>query len=562
MIALFISRRTLLFAALIGTIVGAQFAVTPALSQQRLNTGSRLEAMLRDAETAAGFAASGKLLYDADSHKETWQQYCKNSNGLADRGEFRQAVREASKVLFLGQISNNTTALTWASRDLAYAYSLAGDLDRAEEWANQALTYLARSQLGRDRGSVLATIQKITGDVAMRRDQIDLAIKHYRNALSQLFGVDPQRLPIRLSIVNAEIRRGKIDVARQILDDVGAGETRWVPFISRASGQLAFAERNYLKAADYFAAAANGMRGTKDTYHLMWMQHGLGQALAAGGDREKALTAFREAIASAQQLRTQFRSSEFRAGFFGDVQTIYDDAIGLLVDAKRFDEALALSEESRARTLLDTLKGLAKDEPLDTTQAVARMPPKAITAVYHVLNNRTVVWMVRTGTTDAAVIPVGRKELSVQVESFRRAIVNRSPDTLGQSRKLYDLLIQPLGLKPDEVLVVVPHKSLHYLPMQALSGPQGYLIEERAVASVPSLNAMLAIVDSGAQIKPAMLAMGNPDLGNPAFALPGAEQEVKNIGALYPEAQVFVRLEANKPRFLSQAPGNGRRIQV
>ncbi len=513
--------------------------------------------MLRDAETAAGLATSGKLLYDADSHKETWQQYCKNSNGLADRGEFRQAVREASKVLFLGQISNNTTALTWASRDLAYAYSLAGDLDRAEEWANQALTYLARSNLGRDRGSILAAIHKVTGDVAMRRDQIDLAIKHYQSAVSQLFGADPQRLPIRLSIANAEIRRGKIDAARQILDDIGTGDRRWDPFVARARGQLAVAERNSLKAAEYFTAAANEMRGDKDTYHLMWMQYGLGQALAAAGDREKALAAFREAMASAKQLRTQFRSSEFRAGFFGDVQSIYDDAIGLLVDAKRFDEALAFSEESRGRTLLDTLKGRAKDDELDTAQAIARMPPKAMAAVYHVLSNRTVVWIVRSGTTEAAVIPVGRKELSVLVESFRRAVVDRSTDTLAKSRKLYELLIQPLGLKPEEALVVVPHKSMHYLPVQALSGAQGYLIEERAVASVPSLNAMLAIVDSGAQIKPAMLAMGNPDLGNPAFALPGAEQEVKNIGTLYPEAKIFVRLEANKPRFLSQAPGNG-----
>lgn len=528
----------------------------PALAQQLSKGESRLEAMLRDAETAAGLFASGKLFYNADSDKKEWFDYCSASRALADRGEFREAVRAASKALFLGQSSNNATALTYAYRDLAYAYSLAGDLDQAEEWAKRALTQLARSNV-RDRAALLVPIHRVLGDIALRRNEADTAVKHYQTALSETYRGSPERLPIRISIANAEIRRARFDTARQILDEIGPDADRWAPLVSRARGQLALAQRDYTKAVQHYSDGVAGMRQAQDPYHLMWMQYGLAQAHMAAGDKDKALVALLDATASAKQLRAQFRSEEFKAGFFGDVQRIFDDAIGLLADAKRFDEALALSEESRARALLDILKGRAKVEHLDTAQAIARLPQDTAIAVYHVLPDRTIAWTVRAGGMTTTVIPAGRKQLSVLTGRFRRTIFRRGSDTQEQGRKLYELLVQPLGLNPAESLIVVPHKALHYLPWQALHGPQGYLIEERSVATVPSLNAMLALGDRGGQVKPTMFALGNPDLEDPALALPGAEQEVKTIGGLFADAQIFVRQEASRPRFLAQAPGNG-----
>ena len=544
----------------VGTIaiaVGVIMLTTPAaMSQQSPVQSSRLAAMLRDAETATGLVASGKLFYDADTDKKEWGQYCRQSVGLANRGEFREAVREASKALFLGKNSNNTTALAYASRDLAYAYSLAGDLDRAEEFAKQSLQYLDRSGTS-NRRDVLSVTHKILGDIAMRRNDIDAAVKYYQIAVTETFASSDNRLQIRISIANAEIRRGKFDAARKILDDIGADGSRWVPLLQRARGQLALAERNDIKAIEHFSAAVAGMRGAEDAYHLMWLQHGLAQAYSASGDQGKALAALFEAIASANRLRAQFRSEEFRAGFFGDVQRIFDDAIGILVDAKRFDEALKLSEESRARALLDVLKGQARGEQLDTAQAVSIIPSQTAVVVYHVLDDRTIAWTVRTGATSTAIIPAGRKQLSVLVGRFRRAVFSRAPDARDQAHRLYNLIVQPLGLTAGEVIIVVPHKSLHYLPFQALAGTNGYLIEERAVATMPSLNAMLTIIAASGQLKSTLFALGNPDLDEAALALPGAEREVKTIGGFFPEAQVFFRQDASKLRFVSHAPGNG-----
>jgi len=286
----------------------------------------------------------------------------------------------------------------------------------------------------------------------------------------------------------------------------------------------------------------------------MWMQYGLGQSLAAAGERDKAIDALREATTSARTLRAQFRSAEFRAGFFGDVQLIYDDTISLLADAKRFDEALAASEESRARALLDVLRGHAGAKEAGGTAAV---PPGTVVAVYHVLGDRTLAWTVRGEGTVAASIPLGSKELATVVGRYRRALTGRSDDTDAQARRLYDTLVKPLGLKAGETLIVVPHRSLHYLPFHALRGDSGYLVEERPVSTMPSIGAMAAILARTPASQPALVAVGNPTLDEPGLELPGAEREVQMIGALYPGARIFVRDSASKQGFITQAPGNG-----
>jgi CHAT domain-containing protein len=548
------ARQTTLVVA-VTFVIGALLVMPHALAQQETGKTPRLSALLRDAETAAGLVASGKLFYGDDSEKKTWGDYCRNSFRLSERGEFRQAVREASKALFLGQDSGNATALAWANRDLAYAYSFSGDLDRAEEFAKQALYHIGRSSSS-NSADVISIANKILGDIAMRRNDADVAIKHYQSAMSEMFGASRHLVPTKIAIANAEIKRGKFDVARKILDDIGAGGRTWAPMMLRARGQLSMAERGYAKAVEHYSSAIAAMRNDKDSYHLMWVQHGLARAYIALGDRDKAIASLNDALASARTLRRKFRSEEFRAGFFGDVQSIYDDAIGLLVDAGRHSDALAISEESRARALLDILRGRAREDALETNQAIASIPEGAAVAVYHTLPNRTVVWTVRRSGITAAVLASSRKEMAVVAGRFRRAVSSRAQDTAEQARRLYTLLVQPLALTADETLVVVPHGALHFVPMQALLGQQGYLIEERPVVTVPSLNAMSAIAGGEENSRRLLFALGNPDLGDVRLSLPAAEREVSEIGALFPESQVFVRAEASKPRFVRQAPGS------
>jgi CHAT domain-containing protein len=51
-----------------------------------------------------------------------------------------------------------------------------------------------------------------------------------------------------------------------------------------------------------------------------------------------------------------------------------------------------------------------------------------------------------------------------------------------------------------------------------------------------------------------VLALGNPDLDDPAHTLPAAETEVNQILTTFPQAQVYVQKEATRDRFIVSAP--------
>ena len=88
----------------------------------------------------------------------------------------------------------------------------------------------------------------------------------------------------------------------------------------------------------------------------MWAYAVVGKARQAQGDKNGAIESYLKAIELAGVLRAQFRSEEFKTGFFSDTQTIFNETIDLLMAANRSDEAFDVSERSRARALLDMIR--------------------------------------------------------------------------------------------------------------------------------------------------------------------------------------------------------------
>ena len=108
-------------------------APEPSKAEVRVKAVNKLASIFAmEVESAARLTLEGQVLYENDDVKLRAGQYCSNSVKLADQGEFRKAIREASKALFLGESKGNPYLLGLAERDLAQAYSFAGQLDRAE----------------------------------------------------------------------------------------------------------------------------------------------------------------------------------------------------------------------------------------------------------------------------------------------------------------------------------------------------------------------------------------------------------------------------------------------
>ena len=97
----------------------------------------------RDAETLQTLTAEGRLLLSRDRVALPAYDYCSMAVSAAERGDFRDSVEAAARALVVAQRTDNADLAALSKRDLAIAYSYAGDLDDAERYATEALASIA-----------------------------------------------------------------------------------------------------------------------------------------------------------------------------------------------------------------------------------------------------------------------------------------------------------------------------------------------------------------------------------------------------------------------------------
>lgn len=519
----------------------------------------------RDAETFKSLSAEGQLLFSRDKVKLEGYQYCSQAVSLAERGELRMSIRAASRALHLGQRQGNDDLVAVSERDFAIAYSYAGDLDRADEYARKALAHP-----GADAANVAAPAHKVLGDVAARRGKYADAIGHYNQSLQ--VGSERFKPLVRLSLANAYISEGRAAEARAVLDPMPEPDDAALrdPY-RRSLGNLLLAEGKPAEALKHFEAVAKGAGGLDGDYHQLWAQEGIGRSYLAMGDRAAALKAYLQAADAADRVRARFRSEEFKTGLFGDLQQIFERALALAMEAGNGEVGWRLSEASRSRALLDVVR---ERVPLASSSAAAKLgaEPVALDAVraalrqneaiveFHSVDDRLYAWVVRRGGLTAFTIQQPRPALDKLVDEFRQSIFERKRTTPELGKRLYATLLRPLGLVPGERLLIVPHGGLHYMPFQALRDGDSYLIERHPLAVAPSASIAVQLFRQQRAVSPRLVAFGNP-ANEEKYALPGSEREIQKIGSLFQEKKLFLQEDASRATFKGEA-GSGRILHV
>jgi CHAT domain-containing protein len=273
------------------------------------------------------------------------------------------------------------------------------------------------------------------------------------------------------------------------------------------------------------------------------------------------------ALDAAAKVRARFRSEEFKSGAFGELQDVFATAVRTLAESGDAEKSLAISEAGRARALLDQVRGRVKQsaaatvfsdplgQPVTLAELREYLQPRDAIVEYHVTDERTIAWVVRPKSIDVFVLPVSREQLRHSVTDLRARVIRFDAGIKEYTRGLYDLLVRPLGLKTDERIVLIPHDELHLVPFQALHDGDRYLIEGAVISTAPSASVLVGIMKRrGSSTPPQLIAFGNPDLGSPEFALPGAEREVKNLEKVFTGAKVYVGAHATKGKFVSESP--------
>ncbi|MGE4366546.1 CHAT domain-containing protein [Thermomonas sp.] len=513
---------------------------------------------LDDADTALSLAAEGAALYAREPVKLDGYAYCSQAVELAERGEFRESARAASKALHVALQTGNLDLLGKAYRDLAIAFNYAGQLERAEQFANLALKYP-----GLEPPLVNGPARKVLGDVRTRQGRYPEAIAAYEQALQDS---SPRFAPlVQASLANALILAGDLARARATLDALPPPpDAAQRAQLQRTRGRLLLAEGKPAEALAVYRELAQAPVSGDEGFYRAWALDGMARSEQALGQDAAAAQALDQAIDEFDKARAQFRSDEFKMGLFSDLQSVFERAIALHSRLGQPAQAFDISERSRARALLDAVAGRAQIDrgetaALDADTLRAMLRPDEVVVAYHTLPDRLLAWVLTRDGVREVTFPVAlpRADLARLVDAYRDALIRISPNAQAVSDKIGQLLLAPLQVPAGKRLVIVPHGPLHYLPFQALRLDGQYLIERNPISIAPSISIAARLAQRTPTASARLLAFGNPAI-NPDVAdpLPGAEREVQALARQFPGARLYFREQANKDNFLKDAPSS------
>ena len=541
-------RGKLVLLALAAGCAGSGAALAQGAAPEAEAAAARMEkARLADVDTVFALTQDGAILYSQDELKMSGYQYCSQAMALADAGDFRQSVRAASKALHLANSTRDPQLQAYANRDLAIVFSYSGQLEKAEQFARDALRTPVK-----DPHQVVGPANKVIGDVQTRRGDYAAAVLSYEAALA---GSSERYKPlVQTSLVNALAEAGQYKRAREVLDTiVQPKDASLAAQLDRTQARLLLAENNAEMARELYREQTTQKAGIDASYYRMWAWDGVARAEMLLGNKQAAATASTQALDAVDSVRARFRSEEFKMGLFSDVQAIFDRAIGLYTELGDNGRALEVSERSRSRALLDSVRGRAGGATLSTAapelSAMQRvLRPDERVLEFHSLPDRLQVWVIGPAGVQAHAIPIKRDELGDLVDGYRESVVRGRRAAITNAERLGAALIGPLGLADGQRLVVVPHGPLHYLPFQALRVNGRYLIETHPVSVVPSMGIALQLAQRPGAAPADLVAFGNPAIEQ-KYDLPGSEAEVKQLARLFPRNEVFIGAQANKTRF-------------
>lgn len=342
----------------------------------------------------------------------------------------------------------------------------------------------------------------------------------------------------------------------------------------------------------------------------------------AEGELERATELLKKAIEVIEQRRSTIAAEAGRIGFVGDKQAVYGQLVGILIRQGPAADALAVVERAKSRALVDMLAGktdfagrgtdpeqvrraLAERSALDlallekaasgpgdpglrprsrsiarqqltqaapelatlisvgntsTAQLAALLPAGEALVEYYYFGDDCYAFILKGGQVQA--ITLAGRGLEQDVLALRKAIA-AGEGTAWQAvaERLHARLWQPLETllgAPRRVLVVA-HGILHYLPFAALRAGDGTLLVDRyALYFLPSASVLTFLPPAPTATKGSLLALGNPDLGDPQLDLAYAGEEARALSNRFPDAHLLVRQAASETNVRTLGPGYQR----
>ena len=212
------------------------------------------------------------------------------------------------------------------------------------------------------------------------------------------------------------------------------------------------------------------------------------------------------------------------------------------------------------------LASLITVESTDAKSLQALIPPGETVVEYYAHGND---WYCIIATQNSVQgVELDCAEVSREVADFRKALLKSSLDIREvntatvkppsvetgviapfdlKCRNLCKKIFDPLEEKiPTRNVTIVPHGALHYLPFGALLTENGYLIERYNIRVLPSVSVLKFLARQEDRKIGDLFILGNPDLSDPKYDLPFAQDEALALKNLMADSKVLLRDQATE----------------
>ncbi len=287
--------------------------------------------------------------------------------------------------------------------------------------------------------------------------------------------------------------------------------------------------------------------------------------LASLGRADAAEAALLEAIEAVEAGSRHLDTGQRRSAYITGSRAVFDGMIRFQLDIRHDDRAaLLFAERARVHEFFpESARGAISHAGLNALQT--RLPPASAVLVYHVLDDRLLVWLIRRRAVSFHLQEVSSSLLAVQVENFARSLRHATTAAVVRewATRLYESLVAPMAasLAGVERLWVVPDGALFDLPFGALVEPAS---NRPLITRHQIIKALTAGIGTTAGPPPPAVRQA-PDhalvIGDPAFdrqryqelpALRWARREASAVAAAYPDAEVLVGEAATRSRLLAE----------
>ena len=499
-------------------------------------------------------------------------------NGMADFFETQslpdQAIHNNQSALAIALQIGNTNQVVTNSSTLAERYSNLGNWVQAFYSQKQGLEVVSQKITNHQQhwATYIETARQLfiagfyTTALAYQREALNIELTANRQLqlsrtytdLATMLGRAAhfdEAIPLAQEAVNIGIRQGTEKMGLEIQAFSGL----YLADLERDAGNFAPALKHYERILDLNQRLGVAQYNFEAYRGKALTEIAIGQTEEAKRDLDQALTIF-------ERNRNQIFAENERTTYVDKEYEVYDAAIGFAY-VENPQVAFDLSEKSRARSLLEAMKGkrlvraIKTEKVIDSAQPLSlqtvqkQIPPTMNLLEFTCLPDRLLVFGISANGFTHSQYVISFPQFEKKVRDFLRAL--SEPPQVGSNQakalaaELYQILIEPLEpfLGNTETICVVPDKVLHHLPFAALFSvrQQKYLIEDHALITAPSASVFLLCLERARRYQSdkneRVLAVGNPRFDPIAYPqlsdLTAAVHEANEVASNYSRHQVL-----------------------